>query len=998
MNGETYSRGVLLWIDDRFADLEKQPEELWEEVFGDVSPRPYRLMDLNLQIAVSFDDALRAVEQLGSAETAGTYVVCVVDLKIPRRRGEDDQTRYGVNIAKEIRRHNLPMFFLSSNADATDILTKHNLETVPYYVKQPQQGPWRLPDDLARMVLSEFRNHVSWITLEDIVGSIHENSKVAATYREHPEAFKNFPFFGPFRDFVWRWESRLQIEFPQIFAVKATVDHCDEFIQQALLVILNQHLTQIAEPTIHYGSGVVRNYLDFLAMDHIREDGNSISVVRAHPEEVSELHLPQLIEQAGRRAGMTIFVLPNDESCDRYADLLHERRVPIIDELPQLRLGDANARSELINKSCALIFQRWSRDADIGGDLSLSMGYLAHPELLINPINWTFLHEAETVARALSDPYEICKELLDAIDNLTAKQRKSIRSAVRQRLPVDYEFLLRVGEATMRGADVRSRRPDWIERALDEWLNTSWHFPYGLSKQFSSYELIETEGRPLDDSAEDREAWRCRHWAAWEDSCYRTLVGMLKEYGKELPEIRTNSAEQGRRAALARTYRFVDSLGGNGFMKEQADVDWEALESLRWPHHRYPMPAAINHRLKRCGRYLWIQPEGLDLASALPTGRTRYRMLGSIVEQYASVLSWGGEIADRLPRGWRESVRYLTDVIRGHRVAFEWEENRQEMWHMLLGLVRNGTPLMFVVSQLLRNKQLRDTKSRLSTTKGYGEILGMVRGTLGERLGTFLISQWNTPGVADNLSALAQAGATAQMAGPRSSELYETLEQMLARIITLDPTSERYSEQLSDLWRAWMSDQTLGLVKDGTGWYTDKLAEKGGDPRLLPFKSLCGVKGDSLWHLLDAMTLFTHVTQRYRYADGYHLLAAINDLRRIGKDTPPDVGLPVIETVLEFFVASLEGLVAQLAWFLEVSERPESAQTIQSKNVRIKAPATFKKPNLEKLEEIMKVHDPGDGYAIYTLGIPGEGHVAKLGCHIGDHVHLLEAERKLAAA
>jgi len=991
MNGQTYSRGVLLWIDDRFLRLEERPEELWGELFGEESPRLFRLMDLNLQLAVSFDDALQAVERLTSAEAAGTYVVCIVDLKIPRRRGEEDQTRYGVDVAREIRRRNLPMFFLSSNSDATSILNEENLGTVPYYVKQKGQGPWRLPEDLARMVLSEFRNNVSWISLDDMVATIHEESRIVATSRQCPEAFRYFPFFGPFSDFVWRWESRERSDLPHLFVVKATVDHCDAFIQQALLLILYQHFTLFPQVIrVHYGLADDGNYLDLLAADHVREDNNALSVVRARPESTPPEIFKHLIDTANERAGKTIFVLPNDESCDRYSELLHEYRIQVVDELPQIRLGDAAARSELINRACGLMLQRRNQNSGLGGELPLPMGYLAQPQLLINPIHWTVLHEAKDVARALSDPYEISKELLDAVANLSAEQRRAIRAAALACKPVPYEHLLRVGEATLRRSDVAGRLPDWIEQALDEWLNTSWHFPYGLSKQFAQYESSDI-GKLRDAAAEERGAWRCQHWEEWEDGCLRTLVGMLGEYRDRRPEVETLAAESGRRADLARVFRFVRSLGGNDFLEEHADIDWEELESLRWPHHRYPMPAAINGRLKRYGRYLWIQPEGLDLASALPTGRIRYRTLAGIVEQYSSVLSWGTEIADRLPKGWQSSVRYLTEVIRGHRVAYEWEHDRQEMWWMLLGLLRNGAPLMYVVDQVLRGQPLdgesKDcARSFLSGVKGYGMILGKLRGSLGTRLGTYLVPRWNTTGVADHLEALRQASALARIPGERSSELYDTLLDLLTRVGGAGVDSV---EQLASLWRAWMSDEALGLAK-GDGWFVKDLGKAKGPHPHAVIASLCGTKGDYLWHILDAFALLTHVTHRFRYFDGYHFLATLNDLRVTTKDTAPQVKLPVIETVLELFVASLEGLIAQLSWCLELHGDNDRARVVAPAGVVLERPEGFRAPSREELQKVQRVVDAGEGFAVYTLGIPGARQANRFCYHDGGFVQRLE--------
>ncbi len=121
---------------------------------------------------------------------------------------------------------------------------------------------------------------------------------------------------------------------------------------------------------------------------------------------------------------------------------------------------------------------------------------------------------------------------------------------------------------------------------------------------------------------------------------------------------------------------------------------------------------------------------------------------------------------------------------------------------------------------------------------------------------------------------------------------------------------------LNDLFSAlagFVNDPKLKMMENN-GWYIGEVLKPFPDYAHCAEKidSLLGTKIDYLWEILDLFTGMERATRRYRHYDGYHFLAAINDLRIWGEDAdhPAGVRLDVMEHVLGLFVASLERLRA----------------------------------------------------------------------------------------
>lgn len=1010
MSEGTHGRAVLLWIDDRFASNVSPPADMWMEVFGHRASRTFRLMDLSVVLATSAVEAQEAIAHWTGPEQAGTYIFAVVDLMLPEKDGEKPFMRHGIEVAKWVHENRIPLAFLSANTRAKERLdgVSPGLGAADYYTKESGAGPWRLPDLLADRILKEFTTHVSWLTLTDIFESMHPDSVLSLSTPDASEtgrtvgplvvrdgtqprlrAFRRFPYFGMFREFVDRWASQPRVELPKLSTVRASISDCDEYVQQSLCILLHERFLR-APHTVRFAFGAAHDDL-FLQSRSVRDtcdDRSAICVMRLHEAACSVGHLARLLDQARRWACTTIIIVPNDESAEQYTEVFRATRVAPIAELQNVRQGEASSREELARRACALAFQTWQPTEHSMTRIFLRHGWLAFPQLLINPINWMALLEPEAVALRLSDPFELIHELYRAMAEMTPPRVALLAGAVERDEPIPYDALLRVGESIVTTEGLARDFAVWVEQALDSWLVTSRQFPYGVGPQFAQ--------RLYGKSASD--AWAMRSdWNDWEENAYDTLAHLCVEFEHKRGDLPTEASSQ-RTKDLVRVCRFVKYLGGVDSGLRTGGITWEKLEALHWPHHRYPMPGAISRRLQQAGRYLYIQPKGLDLATALPHGLLRYRGLSEIVGHYEEVLLWTDHVAPLLPSGWRENVRFLTDLIRDHRIGEAWEDvgnNRDQLWHSLLGLLRNGLPVMFVADQTMRGKRLtEDGKSPaddfLSSADGYGKVLSRLRGSRSERLTQHLFPAGSRVGqpllreMRLRAQLLEQARhATTPKTASRARDVGTALCELVAAIAAEVPGADQNDSSVGGFYESslvpLLADTPHGFLKT-EGWYPDRDT----DAADRPMASLLSTKLDYVWEVMDTLTLVNHATCRIRHFDGYHLLSAIHDLRLENKDTRPQVGLSAISVIMDLYVAGIQGLIAHLAWCLELAGEKERAAKIRPPNIEIRIAPGFAPPPVPELNKVLRVQAHDDHYAVYCLGIPGKGSADRLSFQTAD--------------
>jgi hypothetical protein len=1034
MRQKAYSRGVVLWIDDNFAYDEFFQDgtdiDAWDRTFGpNTENRVYRLLGLELITAISHDDAVETVQELLTRENQDTYIIAVVDLMLPKNNASIDaaDTKWGIRVARFLRKRGIPFYFLSGRGGAaTEDLALEGLASVPYFRKLADNRGLTMPRELSSLILNEFRNIISWISLADFDAKLSparrlpptENGK-AVEREAGDKAMRHFPFFGSFRDFVERWEARPLRRQGLTLVLRSPQDHCERFVVQCLLVALSQLLRRADDASVmlSYFQAQERSAIARAEQTFRHRAADHILALRVWPDQLEPEELAPLTRS---RRGITVFIVPNDESADRFLDVLPRHSRTIYDDLPTIRKGESTAREELIRRSFGFVFQQTRLPLKNRGDSTLGQLYIDHPEIATNPVNWAGLMEAENVAVALSDPFEILYELYRAADTLRHSLDEDARHSLAHAEPLPFKNLICVADEVLMGDahnDVsEAERQRWRRRALDLWLSKSWYFPHGLTDRHCNTcrDCGRCGGKP--DVTQERQ----REAAAWEDHCLQVAVELVSQLGPIEEDVHYTDWEHQLQSATV----FLSHQGVKAAAEGKEDPNFSGLEFLRWPHTRYPMPAALSRKLKESGRYLWLQSDHLELVRVLPSGNRAYRNLDSLLVEYTTRLEWMHRVAPHLPEGWRQSVQLLSRLIdSGDTSALHWRlrtgkpdiksrERFHEVWDALLGLLRNASTVSTTYHFLLAQQPLGEDKDGLrhvlTSASGYGTLHGKIRGLrhLARTEGMRFLPR-ATPGWTGSLIKLpayvqlieeqircSQGYNNAPDWAERLQEIVSTVMGLMEELggLDLSPKDPLGDPSLSEgqINRVLTTLESWEEHLHNSSWYPYPTKGKHKRPvpglestaalpiRALP--SLYGTKADYLWHSLDMVNDLRQALLPFRSWDGYPLLATLGDVRNVNKDTAPQVSAPVLETVLQLFVWGIEGIAAQLKFCLLALGEQELADAIALETIELATLPALDPSRAEELQRVFRVDRHEDGrYELFGLGIPGAGNV---GAHV----------------
>jgi hypothetical protein len=1034
----TYSRGVVLWIDDNFAydEFSKGGTDIdaWDRTFGsNTENRVYRLLGLELITAISHDDAIETIKNLLTPENQDTYIIAVVDLKIPKTNAKQEPaaTNWGIRVARFLDRHDIPFYFLSGRGhEVTEDLALEGLAWVPFFRKLGDSPLLTMPQELSSLILNEFRNVISWISLEDFQAKLDSRTRLPRKENDKllektagDSALRHFPFFGSFRDFVERWEARPLQRQGLTLVLRSPQDHCERFVVQCLLVALSQILRQAEDGKVvlSYYEAQESNGIELARENYSNLASNHILALRVWPDKIDPEKLKPLTRN---RRGITVFIVPNDESADRFLDVLPRTGSTIYDDLPTIRKGESVAREELIRRAFGFVFQQTRVPLKDQGDTTLGQLYIDHPEIATNPVNWAGLMEAENVAVALSDPFEILYELYRAAEVLRHDRGEDARYDLVHGNPLSYRDLIRVADEVLMGDEdndvTEVERQRWRRRALDQWLSKSWYFPHSLAdrKCATCRGCGRCSGMAEATPGHEREA------EAWEDHCLQVAVELVEQLGPAPENGHNTDWEHQLQSAVV----FLRHPGVRSAAKGEPDPNFNGLEFLRWPHTRYPMPAALSRKLKEAGRYLWLQSDHLELVRVLPSGNRAYRNLDSLLVEYTLRLEWMHKVAPHLPEGWRQSVQLLEKLMEeGDIQAFDWRSHGGsrkahdkrffEVWDALLGLLRNASPISTTYHYLLTHQPLAGGADGLaqvlSVVSDYGSMHGKIRQlrhetrTVGMRFEPRLTQGWlgslsKLPSYAKLLQE--QMECSAKFKHPpswpdRLEDISGAVIGLLGSFGKLEPlpsgTSEVHAEARRQL------DQVLVILRDweedlhGTSWFPYSKEEK--KKRVMPdsayvqalpswaLPSLYSSKADYLWHSLDMVNDLRQALLPFRSWDGYPFLAALGDVRNMYKETTPQISSVLVETILQLFIWGFEGLAAQLKYCLLALGHDELADAITLETIELKAIPELDPVQRKQLGELYRLKKLTKGrYQLFGLGVPGASNV---GVHAYHHNH-----------
>ena len=1070
---KTYHKGILFWVDDSFIHHPFEKDiDIWVKLFGNESDKIFRLMDLKLKIATTYEKGKEMIDDLVDQEKQGVYVFCILDLYIPRNKQTEayPSSVHGIKLANLVQDKGFNFVFLSTAVN----MLGNKFSEVPFY--QKKQGEQKIPETLIQLILKNFRANISWISVGDIMDELKDSSMKALSSQENKFSRNYFPFFSSFRDFVEHWESRPVLSKGFAVISRCPRAHGDPFVIQCLLVSIYS-LVQRNPGKVHF------RYINPKNQPFPDKIGNipgklNIIVLRIQTVNAAdkttaattakEFH--ELFKRVQKPDNIVYFILPNDESSEEYLDKVARDRRIIYEDLPSIRIGDSFTREALIRRSINLVFQnqviyREDRKYNLG-DI-----YLAHPEILVKPTSWVILSESTEIAEQLSDPFEIVDEFESALEIKLKNAPEDQINKIINGDPLKSSELLDVGMETLK-KDFSEEKFEktfnnhWLPRALRLWLSMSWHFPYGLDHNVgkTSYRFHEEKE------------------SQWEEFSLSVLMDLISQYRLNDDFVDLNMVYNFlKHNALEKllAHRTAEAEG-----MDISNDDWAGLSAERWPYQKYPIPTALTKRLKNAGRSLWVDTDHFNLAQMFPSTRLHHKYLDNVVDQMGGRLRVLEKQCPYLPGEWAFYIDKFIHLIRKSRIPSAWNDkkNKEIIYHSLMDFQNNVMPISFIAYNIWCGK-FDNTKERdkvfktLATCSGFGTLINKISPLRKDNLFIFLRPTIDIF-VDSKLNALQNFSRTLDLnneyrSAYRLNKLVEELKRKgrldkiykempragkkrLAEILAIDdpgdnPTSNLCTAKLgnldrpakiklfqfmrerkeqdglsclfnefdslcanNDMWGIFngfvkeiqeqFSGQLTPSPRDIFQKHIDLISAVNKEIPPLPqvngkdnvsesraeaqkcinyggqFNAMSASPFDTFCASLNAVEKLKMIFKRMNYYDGFHFVDQLRWLRNEGKDVVPDKEAAYIEMIFELFCFGCEALIAQLKFLLELSGEKDKADKIELKYVEpIKLPPGVTKPETAVLKEFYEVIDaapgsgnPGGGYSVYHLGIPGD--------------------------
>ena len=672
----SFNKCILVWVDDNFIknDYLNKNEEIdkWNEIFGGISKKIYRLLDLELKIITTksdFDEYLQSIENV-----LDTYYYFILDLSVPKTIHDEPKVINGLNMGVSLKEKKYDFCYLSSNSSAGNEMQENGLGSVDYYIKFNDDV--LLPESLSHKILVSFRNNISWIDLNILLSSIDEESNLFNTRDRNSDldiGLSIFPYFDKFKDFIDRSELE-SYNFNNSMFIRSHAYNSQEFEMQSILIMMtNIIFLNPGNIIINYGKFSEEAFRSTV----IKDTKNSFWFVKMNTKDCMKEFKDFYSHVMHKRV---FFIIENNEDAERFLESVDSVHTTIKD-LPYINETDSILRHTLTQKTLSLLLHL-KHTTDNG--IKFHDLYLDYPELLLNPVNLNFMENPKFITRDMSDIPEIIEAFKNSLDDITVSISNTLRSGNSFENPDDF---LKIAQDLLVEESHKVALIKILISTLDRWLKDSWLFPYGI--QIDNY-----HNKELTDK-----------WKKSSFEILRMLVRQLVEYKHiviHLQErrvlIQSNLVSQSdneRVSEINKIYDIADDdidmeyldtynnielvlnvlnsdVMHNIIENDAKDISaetWEELSYLKWPHTTYPMPWYLNHILSRSNKHLWIQHENFNFVGYSEKLINEHRKLNSMLEYYDDSLDFIDKTYKHFPLKMQRFIEQLVIGIKQKNIV-----------------------------------------------------------------------------------------------------------------------------------------------------------------------------------------------------------------------------------------------------------------------------------------------------------------------------------------
>lgn len=674
----SFNKCVLVWVDDNFIknDYLNSSEEVdkWNEVFGGISKKIYRLLDLELKIITTksdFDRYLKSIENI-----LDTYYYFILDLSVPKTVNDEPKVINGLNMGVALKEKKYDFSYLSSNSSAGNEMQENGLGSVDYYIKFHNNT--LLPESLSHKILVSFRNNISWIDLNLLLSSISSKSTLFE-YNDNTESLNTelriFPYFDKFKDFIDRSELE-SYSFNRTMFIRSHPFNSTEFEMQSILIMMtNVIFLNPKEIIINYG-----NFSENAYRNSIKNDTkNSFWFVKMNTE-ASISDFKDFYSHIMHKR--VFFIIENNEDAEKFLESVDSVHT-MIKDLPYINERDVTLRHLLTKKTLSLLLNL-KHTTDDG--IKFHDLYLMYPELLINPLNLNFMENPNFISEHVNDIPEIVNAFKTSLDDIHISINGTLASGDPFENP---DNLLKTADALLTLDDNKVMLVKLLINTLDRWLKDSWMFPYGIKIdnyydktctdkwKKTSFEILRMLVKQLVQCKSIVLDFQERRSILNMNTPNEIFLNRLAEINK-LYDFDVNDIDM----SYLDTYSSIDSVLTvlnsevmNTILETNSNAIsaeiWEELSYLKWPHRTYPMPWYLNDILSKSNKHLWIQHENFNFVGYSEKLINEHRKLNSMLEYYNGSLEFIEKTYKYFPIKMQNFILKLVDGIKQKNIAVD---------------------------------------------------------------------------------------------------------------------------------------------------------------------------------------------------------------------------------------------------------------------------------------------------------------------------------------
>ena len=663
-NNRTNTKAVIVWVDDYFGSAEFKRHldnglDFWDEMFGKLPEKIYRLFQIDLKVFSNQKDALEFIDSISIHNN--TYYFFILDLSLPKDKEElkhelHSPTR-GRQLGTKLVSKGIDFAFLSSASGLVGENIDQNLRMVDFYIKE-SASHLSLPEPLKHKIMMQLRNNIHWIEIKDKLKPIlSEDSTLYAQFNSADKngAFSLFPYFDKYKDFVNLNELDPYL-FDSTTFIKSHRHNCEEYEKQCLLIMLTEYFVskRNRSKALYFTIRGSEDDDGFYAQKQMLE---SELHVNRHDEIVWCIRLENvsrsnfiLLDKA-LKGERVIYIVHNEDNYEAYLEE-YQNTSFVLKELPAFKEDEKHLKQNLVFHTL-----RYLLNDVFAGVTENNHLYINHPELLLDPRSFIMLSDPSLQIDSLSDSFEIIRETISLFQH--EANRDAIALCIKENTPLPQQYMLKLNMDK-----VEVYKEEILRKTLFFWLEQSWNFPYGINL----------------------EKWTDDH-VRWQEQSYmilKDLFTIVKEenidYNCENKTVLTDI----QKIILDETFHKLIT----GEINDLSRHDWDKIiTSVRWPHTVFPMPSIIHAQFEKFGKHLWLQEDRLDYIKQSNTLLNLFHSLDDRIKFFTDTVKKIELSRCYLPKEITEFATVMVELFHQEGKYYELELNyrtiRSQGWQSI---------------------------------------------------------------------------------------------------------------------------------------------------------------------------------------------------------------------------------------------------------------------------------------------------------------------------